>query len=119
MNLPANAIDFLDVFRGFLSWDKERKIALPMIHCYCFSKERNPNADVIKRIEKVIGTSLSEIDCINSTGSSNDGDDHRELSVHEVRDVAPNKHMLCVSFRLPRKTAYTERPHCKRTEFTE
>ncbi|KAI8822562.1 guanine(37)-N1-methyltransferase [Fimicolochytrium jonesii] len=93
MNLPATAIEFLDAFRGLfhnreiISQDK-----LPIIHCHCFSKEEDPSADVIKRVEKVIGASL---------GSN-------LIEVHNVRNVAPNKEMLCISFRLPSEVAYAE-----------
>lgn len=40
MNLPDSAIEFLDAFRGVLSSD-ERSIygILPLIHCYCFTRE--------------------------------------------------------------------------------
>ena len=45
MNLPESAIDFLDAFRGFLSPENigidamEIYDVMPMIHCYCFTRE--------------------------------------------------------------------------------
>ncbi|KND04892.1 tRNA (guanine) methyltransferase [Spizellomyces punctatus DAOM BR117] len=92
MNLPATAIEFLDAFRGFLygRQDLVSNDRLPMIHCHCFSREVDARADVIKRVESVIGASLG---------------DNVEL-VHDVRNVAPNKEMLCISFRLPAEVAF-------------
>ncbi|TPX63240.1 hypothetical protein SpCBS45565_g06773 [Spizellomyces sp. 'palustris'] len=92
MNLPATAIDFLDAFRGLLygRQDLVPNDRLPMIHCHCFSREVDARADVIKRVESVIGASLG---------------DNVEL-VHDVRNVAPNKEMLCISFRLPAEVAF-------------
>ena len=34
-----------------------------------------------------------------------------EVSMHLVRSVAPNKEMYCISFRLPRATAFGEVAH--------
>lgn len=44
MNLPDSAITFLDAFRGLLVDDGSRDLAevyhqMPMIHCYCFTRE--------------------------------------------------------------------------------
>lgn len=112
MNLPASAIEFLHNFRGlyhgnehlFSSADsnEEGKHQLPMIHVHCFAPKPNgPESvqSVLERIEKEIGLLLKE----------GDGSIEGQASFHEVRDVAPNKLMFCVSFRLPRSVAFAER----------
>ena len=82
MNLPASALEFLDVFvRAF---DAETwRAPLPRVHCYCFSKETDAAADVIGRAEAVMGCALPG------------------ATAHVVRDVAPAKLMLCLSFTIP------------------
>jgi len=87
MNLPATAIEFLDVFVG--AFDRERWGApLPRVHCYCFSKADDPVADVIARGAAVLGCSLPDADAII------------------VRDVAPGKLMLCLEFTVPEEVAW-------------
>ncbi|KAG6845350.1 hypothetical protein H0H87_010459 [Tephrocybe sp. NHM501043] len=93
MNLPDSAITFLDAFRGVLALPKVREVydVLPMIHCYCFTRELEPEkaeVDIRQRVEEKLGSQL-----IN------------EVSLHWVRSVAPNKEMYCISFRLPSEVA--------------
>ena len=80
MNLPATALEFLDVFRAgrFDYWQG----TLPTVHCYCFSSEEDPKQDVKRRAEEILGTTIQD-------------------KIRIVRDVAPNKVMLCVSFQIP------------------
>eukprot|EP00842_Homolaphlyctis_polyrhiza_P004821 jgi/Hompol1/533/HPOL_002532-RA len=94
MNLPATAIEFLDAFQGLYSGKRDTITdeQLPMIHCHCFSRAEDLKADVVERVERVIGVRL----------------DQNHLSVHIVRTVAPNKIMLCISFRLPPALAFAE-----------
>ncbi|MCO5608779.1 hypothetical protein L7F22_062995 [Adiantum nelumboides] len=87
MNLPASALNFLDVFRGLLSKEKWKGM-MPRVHCYCFMRAHETVADVLKHAEGVLGGSI-----VNPT-------------VWEVRDVAPNKAMLCLSFDLPEKIVF-------------
>lgn len=47
------------------------------------------HADVLAKVEHYLGGSLEEAP-----------------AVHNVRDVAPNKLMLCISFRVPRAVAF-------------
>jgi tRNA (guanine37-N1)-methyltransferase len=106
MNLPATAIEFLDVFRGLLVSDGHSsgskdgdatwwKGDLPLVHCYCFSTSEDRKIDVLRRVAKVIGLE----DDIGPLVREN-------ASVHEVRDVAPHKWMMCAEFRLPRSVMF-------------
>jgi tRNA (guanine37-N1)-methyltransferase len=50
---------------------------------------------VWQRVEEQLGCTLSA---------------ENEVGVHLVRSVAPNKDMYCISFRLPRTTAFGQPP---------
>ncbi|KAI0348300.1 hypothetical protein BDW22DRAFT_1319282 [Trametopsis cervina] len=102
MNLPDSAITFLGAFRGLLTsanangrdlsgvYDEDS--SMPMVHCYCFSREAEldkAEVDIRQRVEEQLGDSLEA-----------------EVSIFHVRSVAPNKEMYCISFRLPRRIAF-------------
>lgn len=107
MNLPASAIEFLHNFRGLYHGHEDlfaphTSTRLPMIHVHCFAPKPNNEAavqGVVERIEKEIGVVLSP----------GDGEVEGQATFHEVRDVAPNKLMFCVSFRLPAQVAFAPR----------
>eukprot|EP01114_Cavostelium_apophysatum_P017383 TRINITY_DN5156_c0_g1_i1.p2 TRINITY_DN5156_c0_g1~~TRINITY_DN5156_c0_g1_i1.p2 ORF type:complete len:205 (-),score=48.81 TRINITY_DN5156_c0_g1_i1:5-619(-) len=80
MNLPALAVEFLDVFKELY---QDPNLLRPTIHVYGFSSADDPKADIVKRIEGILGTKIAP------------------LEVYEVRDVAPKKIMLCVTFVMP------------------
>ncbi len=87
MNLPASALTFLDAFVH--AFDRSTwKAPLPTIHCYCFSKEKDYAADVISIAETTMGCKLPD------------------AKVVVVRDVAPQKLMLCLTFRVPEEVGW-------------
>jgi len=93
MNLPSLAVDFLRFFRGLLheceSWTEPCASLLPVIHCYSFSRADDPVTDAAERTAGVLGvTSFEELLV-------------EDRNVRVVRNVAPGKEMLCVTFRLP------------------
>ncbi|XP_019183341.1 PREDICTED: tRNA (guanine(37)-N1)-methyltransferase 1 isoform X1 [Ipomoea nil] len=89
MNLPNDAVDFLDVFRGlFRENHKYKDSTLPRIHVYGFSKAQDPEFDFHERIR----IALSEVAF--------------EVEMRSVRAVAPGKWMLCASFVLPERVAF-------------
>ncbi|KAE9456434.1 hypothetical protein C3L33_11646, partial [Rhododendron williamsianum] len=91
MNLPNDAAEYLDVFRGIFSTKpKNRGITLPKIHVYGFSKCDDPEFDFHERIR----IALSEVAF--------------EVEMHRVRLVAPGKWMLCASFILPESVAFAK-----------
>mmetsp|Transcript_9219 Transcript_9219/g.16754 ORF Transcript_9219/g.16754 Transcript_9219/m.16754 type:complete len:286 (+) Transcript_9219:1328-2185(+) len=104
MNLPATALEFLDAFRGYrpsssLSSSSSSSSKLPQIHVHCFAPKNLQDArrDIWKRAEASLGCSLDQ--------------EKDQVSIHLVRDVAPNKNMYCVSFRLPEQVQTLPRVH--------
>ncbi|XP_061599048.1 tRNA (guanine(37)-N1)-methyltransferase [Cololabis saira] len=98
MNLPALALEFLDAFRGLLQQEPPCDQNLPIVHCYGFSKEDDPEADMVRRASLSLGFPLEE-----------------KCSVHFVRNVAPNKDMMCVKFTLPKEVLFCSNEECKET----
>ena len=86
MNLPALAVEFLDVFPGLLSGcdiSTLPGVRLPVVHCYTFSSAEDKDQDVCQRIKQALGAAVPE--------------DH---TIRFVRNVAPSKDMLCAEFVL-------------------
>ncbi|XP_039025739.1 tRNA (guanine(37)-N1)-methyltransferase 1-like [Hibiscus syriacus] len=91
MNLPNDAAEFLDAFRGvYRDQPRDKELNFPTIHVYGFSKARDPEFDFHERIR----IALQEV-AVN-------------VDMRRVRLVAPEKYMLCASFILPRSVAFAE-----------
>ncbi|OIT23842.1 PREDICTED: tRNA (guanine(37)-N1)-methyltransferase 1 [Nicotiana attenuata] len=91
MNLPNDAAEFLDSFRGiFGKRNKGTRFTLPRIHVYGFSKAQDPEFDFHEQIR----IALSEVAF--------------EVEMRKVRLVAPGKWMLCASFVLPETVAFSK-----------
>lgn len=105
MNLPATAISFLPCFSGLYA-DQEAlfhphtSTKLPLVHVHCFSTKSDDNAkegiDISERISRELGVEMRP----------GDGEVEGTISIHDVRDVAPQKRMFCATFRLPAKAAF-------------
>ena len=101
MNLPASAITFLSDFTALYQGQEEEftpytDMKLPMIHVYCFSTKSDDNKAEEDKICKEISEQMKfEI---------KPGDE--EVTIWDVRDVAPQKRMFCASFRLPKEVAF-------------
>lgn len=103
MNLPASAVEFLDVFRV----DQTRIDFQPLIHCYTFVKGSAKDGDDLQELSK------QQVEQVI-------GQDHvmEYVDIHHVRNVAPRKEMMCVSFRLkqPHQNAPTTSPLKRKQE---
>jgi len=82
MNLPASALQFLDCFDGLIQ-KKHWTGSLPWIHCYCFMRSTESEESILSEAQNRLNAKIAE------------------LIFHRVRDVAPNKAMFCLSFKLP------------------
>ena len=106
MNLPALAVEFLDVFPGLMSDinDSDIHFVAPKVHCYSFSKCDNSTNDVKCAAEHVL-----KIDLPDSV-------------TRVVRNVAPKKDMVYISFELTQtllKRDGLDAPESKRQKLSE
>ena len=106
MNLPALAVEFLDSFQGLFTAippDLRGSLQLPTIHCYSFSKSEFPVEDALKMVERQLGVCLQK----------------ETFTVSQVRNVAPNKEMMRVSFALPAEVAFAARNYINTSTHTQ
>ena len=90
MNLPGDAVSYLDALRG-LAAVGGKAAAPPLVHCYTFSRSATPEERLAEARERV-GEALS----LAPGAASSLG-----LTARTVRSVAPGKDMLCYEFELP------------------
>lgn len=111
MNLPQNATDFLDVFIGLghlyddywrkldKSTDEKHHKSL-RIHVYAFSTHpEDPIGDIVRR-------SAGIMQCLPEDITATEEGTESGCVGHVVRDVAPKKVMVCLSFYLPQSVMY-------------
>ncbi|XP_043464418.1 tRNA (guanine(37)-N1)-methyltransferase [Leptopilina heterotoma] len=106
MNLPAIAVEFLDVFQDLFTDEEIIDVSTKKtkIHVYCFVKpEKNEKATDIAKllVEENIKTEL----CSETL-----------IEIHNVRNVAPNKEMMRVSFFLTQKILKGGEPAMKKAK---
>ncbi|GAA5872446.1 hypothetical protein JCM16303_004520 [Sporobolomyces ruberrimus] len=97
MNLPASAIEFLDAYRGLYrelyekhgeeAGEAVKRVGLPIVHCYCFTKDiEGAEKDICERATRALGFEVHPR--------------LQDYNLRFVRDVAPKKEMYCLEFRL-------------------
>lgn len=115
MNLPVDAVEFLDVFIGLFRnanpkvWrDSSDKLKLPMVHVYGFTFEHDRDKALAYFVERM--------------GKAMQYDKFRKEDIvhfHNIRDVSPVSHMYSVSFWLPEEVALRDKKEDIYEEFED
>ncbi|KAF6004505.1 tRNA(m(1)G37)methyltransferase [Cyanidiococcus yangmingshanensis] len=125
MNLPADAVSFLDVLVGHIAPHKP----LPFVYCYCFGRGEDAQDEIIERITQILDDAwqrqrkgaihpfkaFAEVST-EAPGTLSDAKRYRpepfrfdsekdQLRIRCVRHVAPEKFMFCVEFQFPERLA--------------
>jgi tRNA (guanine37-N1)-methyltransferase len=107
MNLPASAYTFVHHYRGIYAGKEElfaphTSTKLPLVHVHCFALKSDddvPLLDICERLTAELGTLMVP----------GDAEISGQVSIHDVRDVAPAKRMFCATFRIPPAVAFAPR----------
>jgi tRNA G37 N-methylase Trm5 len=100
MNLPAIALEFLDVF--YARFNRADWETLPFLHVYAFSTIEDARDEFGARIRTVWGDT-SDLD----------------FTMVKVRDVAPRKFAWCIEMRVPESVGFASEPYKKVCTSTE
>jgi tRNA (guanine37-N1)-methyltransferase len=139
-NLPATGIELLDCFRG-LDYEAQ-SLPSPMVCCYTFSDaaidavdSTGCVADLLGRLVIALGVpreALTYVDSQERRGLPLPSPQVAEMvrladtslpgstavAIRLVRNVAPTRHMFCVSFRVPNANTDVVPPSEKRSKLT-
>ena len=86
MNLPAMAVEFLDAFIGLLDGMDSPYTPDLTVHVYSFCHDSSGTSEMRAKVESHLNQELL---------------DEQIVQVLDVRDVAPKKHMIRLSFKMP------------------
>ncbi|XP_025207627.1 tRNA (guanine(37)-N1)-methyltransferase [Melanaphis sacchari] len=85
MNLPAIAVDFIKYFNNLFEWEEISDNSLPILHVYTFVKTDKNYEEGLKSIMEEYFSNVNN-------------DDIQEII--RVRNVAPNKEMVRITFQM-------------------
>ena len=117
MNLPVDAVEFLDCFIGIfnkadkLIWLRpgETEIQLPLIHVYGFAFEKEEKnkalAFFVERIGKAMNYPEFSAEMV--------------IDFHNIRDVSPQSRMYSTTFRLPAAVAFAKENNARFIDVVE
>ena len=103
MNLPKDAIEFMDVFIGLFKDCKDNvynKDNLPMIHVYGFAKTDNDPHDILKK--RIAKAFKMEYDLFKKECEKD------IKNIENVRDISNKKVVYCIDMKIPEIVAYQD-----------
>lgn len=99
MNLPAIAVEFIKYFNHLFEWDEISDHSLPILHIYTFVKTDKNYEEGIKSIMEEYFSDLKE---------------ENIQEILRVRNVAPNKEMVRITFQTKKEMLCTSETIKKR-----